>query len=234
MAAQRSNGKQQRAASRERRRAQAAPEPPDEAGGSDEGGSDEAGGSEALHAARAAAAAAAVGAAVGAARAIASRRDDAEDPAPSDEARPQDQGSHREELIVLLDEETPEQEQPAEAPPSPAQPRPAQPRSEQPRAEQPERPRTGASGREAAAVVRRAREQLRDLQGSEPESVSSLEQSSEGWLVRLEVVEVRRVPDSTDVLASYEVELDDDGGLLGYRRVRRYYRAQSDANGEGS
>jgi hypothetical protein len=183
----------------------------------------------ALNAARAAAAAAAVGAAVGAARAIASRRDDAEDPAPSDEARPQDQGSHREELIVLLDEETPEQEQPAEAPPSPAQPRPAQPRPEQP-----ERPRTGASGREAAAVVRRAREQLRDLQGSEPESVSSLEQSSEGWLVTLEVVEVRRVPDSTDVLASYEVELDDDGGLLGYRRVRRYYRAQSDANGEGS
>jgi len=224
VAAQRSNGKQQRAASRERRRAQAAPEPPDEAGGSDEAGA-----SEALHAARAAAAAAAVGAAVGAARAIASRRDDAEDPAPSDEARPQDQGSHREELIVLLDEETPEQEQPAEAPPSPAQPRPAQPRPEQP-----ERPRTGASGREAAAVVRRAREQLRDLQGSEPESVSSLEQSSEGWLVRLEVVEVRRVPDSTDVLASYEVELDDDGGLLGYRRVRRYYRAQSDANGEGS
>jgi hypothetical protein len=212
MADQRSNGKQRRAASRERRRAQAAPEP-----------SDEAGASEALHAARAAAAAAAVGAAVGAARAIASRRDDAEDPDPPDEAQPQDQGSRREELIVPL-EDSPEQEQPAQAPASAAQPRP----------EQPAQPRTGASGREAAAVVRRAREQLRDLQGSEAESVSSLERAGEGWRVTLEVVEVRRVPDSTDVLASYEIELDDDGGLLGYRRVRRYYRAQSDPNGEGS
>ena len=27
----------------------------------------------------------------------------------------------------------------------------------------------------------------------------------------LEVVEMRRIPDSSDVLASYEVSLDDDG-----------------------
>jgi hypothetical protein len=221
VAEQRSNGKQQRAASRERRRAQAAPEPPDEAGGN-----------EALHAARAAAAAAVVGAAVGAARAVASRRDDAdahaEDPIPPEDH--QDPNAPDE----APPKEPPREEALREEARNSEQPRSEQPRSEQPRAEPPERPRTGASGREAAAVVRRAREQLRDLQGSEPESVSSLEQSSEGWLVTLEVVEVRRVPDSTDVLASYEVELDDDGGLLGYRRVRRYYRAQSDANGEGS
>jgi hypothetical protein len=47
----------------------------------------------------------------------------------------------------------------------------------------------------------------------------------------LEVVEVARVPESTDVLASYELELDDDNGLRSLARVRRYYRAQAD-NGE--
>jgi hypothetical protein len=217
VAEQRSNGKQQRAASRERRRAQAAPEPPDEAGGN-----------EALHSSPAAAAAAVVGAAVGAARAVASRRDDAdahvEDPIP-----PED---HQD--LNAPDEAPPKEPPREEALREEAQTPSEQPRYEQPRAEQPERPRTGASGREAAAVVRRAREQLRDLQGSEPESVSSLERTGEGWRVTLEVVEVRRVPDSTDVLASYEIELDDDGGLLGYRRARRYYRAQSDANGDGS
>jgi len=37
---------------------------------------------------------------------------------------------------------------------------------------------------------------------------------------------VRRVPESTDVLASYAVELDDQGDLVAYERMRRYYRAQ--------
>jgi hypothetical protein len=33
---------------------------------------------------------------------------------------------------------------------------------------------------------------------------------------------------TTDVLASYEVTLDEEGELLGYRRDRRYYRNQTD------
>jgi len=42
--------------------------------------------------------------------------------------------------------------------------------------------------------------------------------------VLVEVVEVRRIPDTTDVLALYEVTVDDDGALEGYRRRRRYVR----------
>jgi hypothetical protein len=40
----------------------------------------------------------------------------------------------------------------------------------------------------------------------------------------VEVVEVRRIPDTTDVLALYEVEMDTDGAMEGYRRLRRYAR----------
>ena len=47
-----------------------------------------------------------------------------------------------------------------------------------------------------------------------------------GWLVDVEVVETRRVPDSTDILAVYEAELDAEGELVGYRRVKRYSRCQ--------
>jgi hypothetical protein len=44
---------------------------------------------------------------------------------------------------------------------------------------------------------------------------------------------VARIPESTDVLASYEMELDGDGNLRRYGRVRRYRRSQAD-NGDGS
>jgi hypothetical protein len=77
-------------------------------------------------------------------------------------------------------------------------------------------------------VLAVARERLRALRGHDAESISSFERTQDGWVVRLEVVEVSRIPESTDVLASYEVELDDDQGLRSCRRVRRYYRAQAD------
>jgi hypothetical protein len=215
MAENRSNGKQRRAESRERRRAQGTREQAGER-------SDEGSGSDALQAARTAAAAAALGAAVGAARAIATRADQASaeqgDEAASQSEPPQDEPDARSSMTAAPTRE-----------PEPEAVRTT--RREHERAEREARPRTGASAKEAAAYVRRAREQLRDFHGSESESVSSLERTPEGWRVNLEVVEVRRVPDSTDVLASYEVELDDDGDLLGYRRVRRYYRAQADGEG---
>ena len=84
----------------------------------------------------------------------------------------------------------------------------------------------GAPASEAAAVVERAKQQLRDVLGNEAESVSGLERSDGRWTVLLEVVEVRRIPESTDVLASYELVLDDDGGIVGMQRRHRYRRSQ--------
>ena len=79
----------------------------------------------------------------------------------------------------------------------------------------------------APQVVRRAIEQVAMLTGREIEGVNGLERNGDdGWVVTLEVVELRRVPDSTDVLGSYAVELDSAGELEGYARTRRYYRSQ--------
>ena len=58
--------------------------------------------------------------------------------------------------------------------------------------------------------------------------MSGVEPSEDGWLVTVEVVEDRRIPSSTDVLATYETELDRDGELISYRRVRRYARGRGD------
>ncbi len=49
-----------------------------------------------------------------------------------------------------------------------------------------------------------------------------VQRSQDGWLVTVDVVEDRRIPSSTDILSTYETEIDGDGELLSYRRVRRY------------
>src|SRR5205085_489317 len=86
------------------------------------------------------------------------------------------------------------------------------------------RERKAADLGQVERAVQAAREQLRQLSGTEAETVSSFAHTRDGWRVTLEVVEVRRIPETTDVLASYAVELDDDGNLVAYERVRRYQR----------
>jgi hypothetical protein len=84
----------------------------------------------------------------------------------------------------------------------------------------------GASNSNVAQIVGRARTQIEQLLGSQPERVSGVDRSDGSWHVTVEVVELRRIPDSTDVLSSYEVVLDEDGNLVRLERRRRYRRAQ--------
>ncbi|AYN43510.1 gas vesicle protein [Streptomyces dangxiongensis] len=88
-----------------------------------------------------------------------------------------------------------------------------------------------AGGRRPALmdVLRQARAQLAELTGLEPESVSSFEQTEDGWSLEVEVLELSRVPDTMSLMGSYQVELDPQGQLTGYRRVRRYERGRADA-----
>jgi hypothetical protein len=77
-------------------------------------------------------------------------------------------------------------------------------------------------------VATKAAEQLFALTGREAEGVTGLERTDEGWTVLVELVELRRVPTTTDVLGLYEVRTDRRGELLGYRRLRRYSRGASE------
>lgn len=81
----------------------------------------------------------------------------------------------------------------------------------------------------ASAVVKRTLEQFSSLTARTPESVVGVHAQDEGWLVRLEVVESRRIPDSADLLAEYEVELDRDGHIVSYDRRDRYVRGRPSA-----
>lgn len=90
----------------------------------------------------------------------------------------------------------------------------------------------GAKKLSAMKVARAAASQLAELTGRAPETVIGIERSEEGWVVELEVVESRRIPDSTDILATYRVQVDEDGELMSYHRAQRYVRGKG-GNGDG-
>jgi DNA mismatch repair ATPase MutL len=74
-------------------------------------------------------------------------------------------------------------------------------------------------------AVSAARE-LAQLIGQAPEGIVGVEKRDDGWLVQVEVVESRRIPETTDILAVYEVDVDNDGTVTGYRRRDRYVRGR--------
>jgi hypothetical protein len=78
----------------------------------------------------------------------------------------------------------------------------------------------------APQIVRRAIEQVGELTRRPVEGVLGVERRDDSWVVTLELLELRRVPNSTDVLGSYAVAVDEHGELQEYRRLRRYYRSQ--------
>jgi hypothetical protein len=211
MAAARDNTAKRRADGRAKRRAdaEASRQPTTESDGSrTEDGLD------VTDALRGAASAAIAGAAVGAARALVHRRGREAD---DDAAAPQ-QVEPEPEAEVELEPEADESESPA-----------GDSLQQPPEQEQERRPvQPPLSGEQARGIVERAREQLGELRGVEAESVSSVTRTADGWRIGLEVVELHRIPESTDVLATYVVELDKDWRLLTFERGERYVRSEAE------
>ncbi|MBU0703243.1 MAG: gas vesicle protein [Chloroflexi bacterium] len=75
-------------------------------------------------------------------------------------------------------------------------------------------------------IAEQAKKELAELTGLEPGTVSALRKDEEGWHVNVDMVEMKYVPDTGDVLAVYEALLDDQGNLISYQRTRRYHRGQ--------
>lgn len=92
-------------------------------------------------------------------------------------------------------------------------------------------PRRRSGKGNAAWAIRSAVEQLQELLGRAPESVSALKSTEAGWEADVEVLELERVPETTSVMATYRVTLDEEGDLVEYRRTRRYSRGQIDRLG---
>lgn len=87
----------------------------------------------------------------------------------------------------------------------------------------------GRAVRGARDAAQRAADGLTELVRHRLEGVSAVCRSEDdGWIVNVDVLELARIPDTTSLLATYEVELDPAGDLLQYRRIARYRRGAQD------
>jgi len=244
-----SEKRQERSEAREQRRSLAAKpfEAVDEAAGAEERNGESH--STLRQAAKTAAAGALAAGIAGAAKALADRRDGQHAQAePEAEHEPQagsepeaaaDESAAEPEAVEpqaeLEDEEQKEDEQPkAEETREPKAEEASEPKAEEtsepkvdsepdeePQAHAPQ----GASTEDVSHIVEDAKRNLEELLGVEAETVSGFNRSDGRWTVTLEVVTVRRVPDTTDVLSTYEVAFDDDRNLVSLSEVRRYRRS---------
>jgi hypothetical protein len=81
----------------------------------------------------------------------------------------------------------------------------------------------------AVELARAAMIAMQELTGYRAEAATALEwnEESDTWHVTVEVLELARVPNTTDVIGAYEVRLDSQGSLHGYKRLRRFMRGES-------
>jgi hypothetical protein len=88
--------------------------------------------------------------------------------------------------------------------------------------------RRSRQGMTAGQAAKAALREIAELTAKQPEGVTEVERTEDGWTVGIELVEDQRIPSSADILATYETTIDADGELLSYRRVRRYARGRGD------
>ncbi len=75
-------------------------------------------------------------------------------------------------------------------------------------------------------LVDEAKRQMTSITGLSPDAVSKLDRNDGGWTVSMDMLEHRSVPRTQDLLASYDVTLDDEGLVKGWQRTGRFVRGQ--------
>ena len=89
-----------------------------------------------------------------------------------------------------------------------------------------QRPRPRRAQSDGMGAARLAAEHVLQLTGRCPENVVSVARDDDGWQVGVEVMELHRIPETTDIMAIYDVILDGNGDLVRCERGQRYHRGR--------
>lgn len=79
----------------------------------------------------------------------------------------------------------------------------------------------------ADEIIKSARDGFATLSKLPVNAVIGLSKTEEGWVVSLETLERKAIPDTMDVLGVYEVCMDSDCNLLHFERKRLRKRGQT-------
>ncbi|MBI1953452.1 MAG: gas vesicle protein [Candidatus Omnitrophica bacterium] len=70
-------------------------------------------------------------------------------------------------------------------------------------------------------LAEKAKTKLERVTGLKASSVIGVAQEEGGqWMVTLELIEKKSIPDSMDILGTYEVKMDEAGDVLDFARTR--------------
>jgi len=87
---------------------------------------------------------------------------------------------------------------------------------------------------EPHVFIEKAKKQLADLTGFTSPAGIGLKKGKTGWIVTIEIVEKKSIPDGMDILGRYEVHLDSKGNLDRYERVQLRKRTDTDVCESGA
>jgi len=82
-------------------------------------------------------------------------------------------------------------------------------------------------------LAERARQQLAQVTGFKPVAVVGSYKDAEGWHVSVDMLELTRLPESTDILGTYLVLMDEEGDMVKFEKKRTRLRAESFEEEEG-
>ncbi len=69
-------------------------------------------------------------------------------------------------------------------------------------------------------ITEQAKAKLEKLTGLASPAVIALAKEEDHWLVTVEIVEKRSIPDAMDILGVYEVRMDEEGNIQDFIRTR--------------
>ncbi|WP_049898791.1 gas vesicle protein GvpO [Halococcus agarilyticus] len=87
---------------------------------------------------------------------------------------------------------------------------------------------SGSGGVGIIDVRNQVRSVAADLIGRPLDGITEVRADDDGWYTTVEVIERNSIPDTQDILGRYEIDLDADANVVGYRRLRRYRRGDTD------
>ena len=75
-------------------------------------------------------------------------------------------------------------------------------------------------------LAERAKNQLAEVTGFSPVAAVGGFKDEEGWHISVDVLEMARLPESTDIIGTYVVSLDPEGNMVKFEKKRARLRGE--------
>ncbi len=66
--------------------------------------------------------------------------------------------------------------------------------------------------------------EITQLLKKEPESISSVEETEDGWIIHCDVLEKKSVPETFDLLKIFEFRLNQNAKITGFKEIKKIRR----------